>query len=54
MDNMTNITSNHNKKITIICNETNDKTGNCRNKIYIPSLKDQNKDFDIKWSIFKK
>ena len=119
MGNMTNIISNHNKKVTNSDNETNGKTCNCRNKSncpfdnkcltnkvvykaevetndginklstkvcfgisktgfkcrynkhtmsfrnrthendtelskYIWNLKDQNKDFDIKWSIFKK
>ena len=119
MNNMTNIISSHNKKVTISDNETNGKTCNCRNKSkfpldnkcltnkivykaevklndginklstkvyfgisetefksryknhimsfrngthendtelskYIWSLKDQNKDFDIKWTMFKK
>ena len=64
MDNMTNIISSHNKKITNSYNETNGKTCNWRNKsncpldnkyltdkvVYIVYLIDS----DIKWSIFKK
>ena len=36
MDNMTNIISSHNKKVTISDNETNGKACNCRNKSKFP------------------
>ena len=36
MDNMTNIISSHNEKVTSAGNETNGKTCNCRNKSNCP------------------